>query len=199
MGIKPRSTPQATQETIIDILIDQGLWNDRDLSTVVVVGVRGYYLNSMGRLAKNDRGIYDDALFVMSPTCFASFNGNTDPSRYKAGRAVLECPQKVKYIPGYHGYGRKSGHPAFRQASDVIVERDGGQGNGRSLGGGRFTDKGRNRFWINLHRGGRTTTSSAGCQTVPPSQWPAFYALVRHELKKLGQKSFNYYLVENGK
>ena len=45
---------------------------------VVLVGVRGYRLNSMGRVGKNDRGIYDDAFFIKSPHCFKSFAGNTD-------------------------------------------------------------------------------------------------------------------------
>ena len=162
-----------------------------------VVGVRGYYLNSMGRRSANDRGIYDDAIFVISPDTFTSFNGNTDPSRYKKGVAVLEAPQKITYRPGYHGYNSKWGHQAFRQASDVVVKRDGGVGNGKSLGGDRFTDKGHNRFWINLHRGGHGTTSSLGCQTLPPSQWAAFHSLVKLQLNRFGQKTFNYYLVEN--
>jgi hypothetical protein len=195
--MKPNAKPRAQRDRIIDMLIAQGLWSDRNLSTVVVVGVRGYYLDSMGKPGQNDRGIYDDSMFVISPTCFTAFNGNNDPSIYRAGRAVLMAPQKVTYKPGYHGYGRKSGHPAFRQASDVIVKRDNGTGPGKKLCTGNFTDKGHARFWINLHRGGYHTTSSAGCQTVPPSQWPAFYNLVRHEMIKTNQKRFNYYLIEN--
>eukprot|EP00112_Aurelia_sp_Birch-Aquarium-sp1_P006169 Seg16874.1 transcript_id=Seg16874.1/GoldUCD/mRNA.D3Y31 product="hypothetical protein" protein_id=Seg16874.1/GoldUCD/D3Y31 len=195
--MKPHSKPQATREQIIDMLVDQGLWNDREISTVCVVGVRGYYLNSMGKPGVNDRGQYDDAIFVLTADSCTSFNANTDPSIYRAGRAQLMAPQKVTYRPGYHGYGRKSGHPAFRQTSSVIVKRDDSRGNGKALGGGVFTDEGTNRFWINLHKGGRNTTSSAGCPTIPPSQWTAFYNLLRHELRKHNQSSFNYYLVEN--
>ena len=85
----------------------------------------------MGKKNVNDRGIYDDGIFVISPDTFTSFNGNTDPSvRYKTGRAMLRAPQRVVYKPGYHGYGRRSGHPAFRQENDVVVRRDGGVGNG---------------------------------------------------------------------
>ena len=166
------------------------------MTRLSVIGVRGYYDDSMGLPDKNDRGIYDDAAFVISPETFESFNFNTDPSGWRTGLATLESPQRVVYKPGYHGYGRSSGHAAFRQASDVVVRRDRGVGRGTSLGRGRFKDSPASRFWINLHRGGRTSTSSAGCQTVPPSQWKDFYALVRSELDQFEQESFSYYLYD---
>jgi len=150
----------------------------------------------MGDPSRNDRGIYDDAIFVMSPDTFTAFNANTDPSITRVGRAVLESPQRVVYQPGYHGYGKRSGHPAFRQASRVIVRRDGGKGNGQALGDGRFRDSNSRPFWINLHRGGYKTTSSAGCQTVPPTQWSAFYHLVRLQLDRYQQQTFSYYLID---
>ena len=193
----PNSKPQASKEDVIEMLIEQGVWSNREVTKLSLVAVRGYYLDSMGRKGRNDRGIYDDALFLISPDTFTSFNANTDPSVYRSGRAVLEAPQRVVYRPGYHGYNSKRGHYAFRQASDVIVRRDGGIGNGRNLGDGRFTDQGHNRFWINLHRGGWSTTSSAGCQTIPPNQWDALYSLVRLQLKRYRQSSFSYYLIDN--
>ena len=192
----PNDTPKATREKVIAKLITSGLWKNTKVTQCSVIGWRGYYLNSMGKRGENDRGIYDDALFVLSPDTWTAFNGNTDPSVYRTGRAVLEAPQRVVYRPGYHGYKSKYGHPAFRQASPVIVRRDGGTGNGKALGDGRFTDEGMARFWINLHRGGHTTTSSAGCQTVPPTQWDAFYNLVRLQMKRFEQTEFSYYLVE---
>lgn len=192
----PNSKPRISRERLVANVIGQGLWKNDNVTRTSVIGVRGYYFNSLGQPNDNDRGIYDDAIFIITPDTFASFNGNTDPSRYKLGRAVLQSPQKVTYKPGYHGYGRKSGHPAFRQASDVVVIRDGGKGNGTPLGGGRFRDSPSSRFWINLHRGGWTTTSSAGCQTIPPNQWGAFYGLVRLQLERYNQKDFAYYLIE---
>ena len=45
---------------------------------LVVAGVRGYYKNAMGAPGVNDRGIYDDAIFVYTPSVMAAFNGNAD-------------------------------------------------------------------------------------------------------------------------
>ena len=192
----PRSKPKASREKVVDGLIASGLWKNSNVTRLSVIGIRGYYDDSMGVPDQNDRGIYDDAVFLISPDLFASFNFNTDHSSYRKGGATLVSPQRVKYVCGYHGYGRASGHPAFRQASNVVVLRDGGVGGGKSQGRGRFTDRPSARFWINLHRGGRTSTSSAGCQTVPPSQWKDFYAMVRGELKSSGQANFNYFLYD---
>lgn len=193
----PNSTPKASKETIVQMLLDNKLWTNKNITKLSLVAVRGYYLDSMGKPGKNDRGIYDDAIFLLSPECFASFNANTDPSRFRSGIASLKAPQQVTYKPGYHGYGRRSGHSAFRQLSDVIVKRDSNVGNGTPLGDGLFLDKASNRFWINLHRGGINTTSSEGCLTVTPTQWRAFYALVRTEMKKWNQTTFVLNIVEN--
>lgn len=202
----PSSKPQITREKVIDLLIDQGLWENRKITTVCIVGIRGYYLDSMGDWGENDRGIYDDAIIILTPSSMHTFNGNTDPSRYRKGLATLVAPQKVRYRPGYHGYNSKYGHLAFRQDTPVIVRRDYKSGNGVSLGDGLFTDREKKggpkiaRFWINLHRGGHTTTSSAGCQTLPPSQWQEFYDLTRKYMRDLNSGgTVNYYLVSNPK
>lgn len=199
MSIKPPSRPRASAEQIWEIVeAHRDLFPGGDPGPVIVVAVRGYYLDSMGARGRNDRGIYDDAKFILdSAGHFSAYNANTDPSIYKPGRAVLEAPQVVTYRPGWHGYNSAHGHPAFRQASDVIVIRDGGKGNGVPLGGGRYTDRGTSRFWINDHRGGRTTTSSAGCQTTPPDQWDAYYHTLKTLLKRHGVDRYNYLLVED--
>ena len=155
---------------------------------VTLLGVRGYYLNSLGSLGRNDRGIYDDAFFILSPHTFTSFNGNTDPSGSrkgsgtgnKKGMAVLD-PGVWRYKPGLH----RGKYKAFRQANEVTVTRDGDP-----------PYKSTGWFGINIHRGGITTTSSAGCQTLPPNQWELFRDVLNHELAHHGQSSFNYLLVE---
>lgn len=200
MRILPKRRPQASQRTVQRIikrhkkLFPAGEW------PVTVLADRGYYMDSMGAPGRNDRGVYDDAIFVTDKDgYFASFNANTDPSSYRSGRATLEAPQVVIYKPGYHGYNSRYGHPAFRQSSSVVVVRDGGKGNGKALGGGRFSDEGRSKFWINNHRGGRSTTSSAGCQTIPPDQWDAYYSTVKMLLNRHKVGSFAYLLVEDGR
>jgi len=192
----PRSRPKASQDIVVQALIDSGLWSNDKITRFSVIGVRGYYDSSMGKPNQNDRGMYDDAAFILSPTCFKSFNFNTDPHSFRIGRAMMEAPQRLRYVAGWHGYGRSTGHPAFRQASDVIVKRDGKTGHGTPLGNGRFKDRASKRFWINLHRGGNTTTASAGCQTIPPVQWKEFHYLVHAQMKKWKQPNFNYFLIE---
>ena len=83
----------------------------RDEDRVLLLGVRGYYKRSMGNPAENDRGIYDDALILWNNGTIATWNFNTDPSRYRAataerkGMAVLE-PGRWLYKLGTHGLSR---------------------------------------------------------------------------------------------
>jgi lysozyme len=156
---------------------------------VALVGIRGYYRDSMGEVGKNDRGIYDDAIFIVSPNAYATFNANTDPSIRRAGIAVLK-PGVHRYRKGKHGLSKPGGgYPALRPATpgeQLPVTRD-GEGEGDSMG-----------IAINIHKGGTRTTSSEGCQTLYPSQWPAFVALVYSEMDRAGQKTIPYLLVEEG-
>jgi hypothetical protein len=151
---------------------------------VVVVGVRGYYLRSMGDPTKNDRGIYDDAIFVWTASpVFAGFNANTDPSRFRPGIASL-VEGVHRYRRGMHGISRGNPYPAFRPATRgeaLPVRRDGREGVHDGIA-------------INIHRGGHASTSSEGCQTIPPAQWNAFYALLDGEMKRHGVTTFPYIL-----
>lgn len=154
------------------------------IDPVVVVGIRGYYLQSMGDPTKNDRGIYDDALFIwtQSPVC-AAFNGNTDPSVTRAGVASL-VEGVYPYRRGMHGISRGNPYPAFRPATKgeaLPVRRDGQEGISEGIA-------------INLHRGGYNSTSSLGCQTIYPTQWNSFYALLDGEMKRHGVSTFPYIL-----
>ena len=155
-------------------------------SRPLVLGIRGYYLDSMGAKGRNERGIYDDAIVVVSPTAVAAFNGNTDPSAFRDGVASL-IPGVHPYRPGNHGITRPGGgYPAFRPATkneELPVMRDGQTK--PSVG-----------VAINIHRGGTTGTSSLGCQTIHPSQWDAFHALLTLELKRANVKVFDYVLVD---
>jgi lysozyme len=88
-----------------------------------------------------------------------------------------------RYKIGQHGISRGNPYKALVQAGPVTVMRG---------------DKEETGFYaINLHKGGRTTTSSEGCQTIPPQQWDAFIALTESELKRNNAKTLSYVLVNN--
>jgi len=127
---------------------------------VVVLAIRGYYQDTMGKPGVNDRGIFDDAAWVILPDRSFPFRFNTDPSGYKKGIATL-LPGTWWFIPGLHKISSLNPYEAFRQFGDMTVTRDG---------------KGKDRGWfaINLHKGGLNSTSSAGCQTVYGDQWAEF-------------------------
>lgn len=169
--------PKLTQADALAILNKFSL-----TQPVQVLGIRGYYKTTMGNPVKNDRGIYDDALFIVSPDMFGSFNANTDPSTYKSGIANLK--QGVWwYKPGKHKINSPSGYPALIQADKVTVLRD-GQGEDTGF------------FGINIHKGGFNTTSSLGCQTIHPTQWDSFINTVYDQLKRYKQTKLPYILIE---
>lgn len=126
-----------------------------------LVGRRGYYGDSMGRPGVNDIGIYDDAIWLVERTRLTAFNANCDPGRRRLGMANLKVG-RWKYRPGIHNLSKDPvTHPRYEalvQAAHVTVIRD---------GQGEFSGF----FGINIHCGGENTTSSLGCQTIPPSQW----------------------------
>lgn len=178
--IAPRFTPQAKLARIAPIIAHI----DRKQFPVVLVGVRGYYRDTMGKAGVNDRGIYDDAIFLISPDSFNSFNANCDPGAFARGIANLR-PGTWFYKIGIHGLSKPKAqqYKALVQAADVTVLRD---GKGEDTG----------RFGINIHRGGVSKVSSLGCQTIVPTQWQHFIAAVETEMKKHGQKIIPYVLTE---
>lgn len=176
-AIAPASRPKITRAEIEAIL------HEHDVPALpALVGIRGYYRDSMGRPGVNDRGIYDDCIALISEDAFVTFNANVDPSIYRPGIATL-VPGVWRYKLGIHGLSRPKAqqYKALVQAASVLVSRD-GRGFERGL------------FGINIHRGGNTGTSSLGCQTIVPDQWPAFIALVEQELKRAGVTVINYVL-----
>lgn len=179
MSIAPPAKPRLSRAEVESILGARGI-----LAAVAIVARRGYYRDTMGRPGANDRGIYDDAIFLVTPHAFAAFNANTDPSIARPGIAVLK-PGVWHYKLGIHGLSKPAAqrYKALVQAAPVTVHRDGA---GDDTGW----------FGINIHRGSRTTTSSLGCQTIVPDQWPAFIALVEQGLKRAGQTVVPYVLTE---
>ena len=175
----PKSRPQQAKEKSLAMAIKAGI-EDR----VVLIGIRGYYSETF-QPSGNQRGIYDDAIILLSPSVHATFNANTDPTVYKKGIAVLKTGVH-RYRKGNHGISKPGGgYPALRPANpkeEVPVTRD---GEGDSMG-----------IAINIHKGGYNTTSSLGCQTIYPPQWDGFINLVYSEMSRYNQKTIPYLLVE---
>jgi lysozyme len=153
---------------------------------VKLVGIRGYYKDTMGKPGENDRGIYDDAIFLIGPTVFFAFNANTDPSIFRAGIAKL-MPGIHYYKKGKHGLSRPGGgYDALRPdtpGETLPVTRDGLEGTKLGVA-------------INIHKGSYNSTSSEGCQTIHPDQWIQFINEVYRAMDHEGQKRIPYILIE---
>jgi hypothetical protein len=182
MTILPKARPQASRDQVYALITERGV--DRSKYPVVIVGVRGYYLDSMGEPGKNDRMIYDDAIFIHSSIHFAAFNANTDPGAFRKGIANLK-PGVWQYKLGIHGLSKPKDrqYKALVQAAPVTVIRD-------------QTGPDTGLFGINIHRGGNSTVSSEGCQTICPSQWIEFISGVTAQLEHFGQKVVPYVLID---
>ena len=85
--IIPAARPKLSKEDLLAHI--QLAHPDFKMPDLFIAGIRGYYEDSMGDKDKNDRGIYDDALFIVGKDVFVPFNGNTDPSAFKKEIASL--------------------------------------------------------------------------------------------------------------
>lgn len=172
----PPSRPQASWNDILAHTMAAGL--DLDKEKVIIVGVRGYYKRTMGNPFKNDRNLYDDAVFILTGDRIAAFNCNVDPSKYQKGIAKL-VPGIYKVVKWMH----KGKYKALQITQDV-VERDGQPG----------TDTG--RHGINFHYGGDNDTWSLGCQTFPQTQYWQFQGLIYELMTNHKLKEVTYLLTE---
>jgi len=178
--------PMITRDRVLKILAANGV--DLKKAKVCLVGIRGYYRDTMGKKGKNDIGMFDDGFVWIDETDMASFNGNTDPSRYYKNVATLKTGLWT-YKKGKHGISKPGGgYAAFRQAKGVVVQRWQKDDTFKDTPLGDT---------INIHRGGASTTSSAGCQTLPPAQWDAFKAYGYMLIDRHKVATFPYLLVEN--
>jgi lysozyme len=154
--------------------------------SVMVLAIRGYYKDTMGKPGENDRGIYDDAMFLIGPNYFGAFNANTDPSKFKPGIAKL-IPGLHFFKKGKHGISHPGGgYPAFRPDTtdeSLPVTRDGQTGVSKGIA-------------INLHSGGDVYTNSEGCQTVYKPQWGDFQTKAYQLMSMEGQIRLPYLLIE---
>ena len=177
----PAARPRKRREDVAALALRAGL-SPVQLRGVYLLAIRGYYHD---KHSDNERGIYDDAIFLVSPDMFVPFNANTDPSIFRTGIATLR-PGIHPFRVGWHKKGKPGGHRALRPATkgeELPVRRDG-------------VNNPRPGVAINIHRGGRNGTSSEGCQTIPPAQHDAFQSLVEQELKRHRQEIIPYVLTE---
>lgn len=177
MSNVPREKPRLHSDTLREMIAPYAI--DETAYPLVVVGIRGYYKNSMGAPNVNDRGIYDDAIFILTRQAMVAFNGNTDPTRYRKGHGTADSTKGMaSLMPGAwfaHRFDLHAGKylALCQRAAPVTVMRDGNP---------PYPHTG--MFGINIHRGGFNTTSSLGCQTIHPSQWDGFIGLAVDQAKR---------------
>ena len=185
----PSSRPQWSRVKVLQTIAANSA-GIRPTDRFALLAVRGYYRDSMGQPGANDRAIYDDAFFLteLDPAgdgFFRSYNANTDPSRFRPGIATL-CPGVHRYKKGLHGISRPNPYLAFRPATKdeaLPVTRDG-------------DPNPRPGIAINIHCGSYNSTSSEGCQTLPPDQWAGFRQDVLKLMAKHSMDTFPYVLIE---
>lgn len=192
--IVPPNRPRLSYGRIIELIADFNL--DTQTYPLFLVGIRGYYLDSLGEPGVNDRGIYDDAMFVMSPQATVPYNANTDPSVYRRAtptqKGIARLKPGIYYAHKFDNHNGSTSYPAICQRlAPVTVIRDGTPD---------YEDTG--MFGINIHRGSYSGTSSLGCQTIYPAQWDSFYSLAKDHATRLYRDKWNkktvpYILLEN--
>lgn len=173
---RPPHRPRLSSRDLFAIVVPLGL--DPAADPLFVAGIRGYYRDTMGVAGANDRGLYDDAIFLVSPSLFAAFNANTDPISRRPGRGFGAGRGMARLKAGLWRVHRFANHSGRYRAlcqrnGPVTVIRDGDP-----------DYEHRGNFGINIHMGGVNTTSSLGCQTIVPDQWPAFIAAAEDQARR---------------
>lgn len=130
------------------------------------------------------RGVFDDAIYIVDSLEFEGFKANTEPDKFGRGIALL-MPGIYEYKIGTHNITKEKDkqYQALVQAGPVAIMRD--------QGGVE-----RGYFGINIHRGGERTPGSEGCQTIVKSVWPKFMSAVWAVLRMRGIYKIKYLLIE---
>lgn len=176
----PNSRPKITQAELENIINKKGI-SIKD--EPALISFRGYYLDSIGKKGVNDIEVYDDATIYIAPNKFRTFNSNTDPSRINTGLATL-IAGVYKFYKGKHHPNSPNGYDALRSYPEGVklpAIRDGIKSTCSE---------------INIHKGGLSSTFSAGCQTIYPDQWREFIKLVYDGMTEFDIKVITYYLIE---
>lgn len=190
--------PAVPESKLRQIIAEHPLYNKipQNRFPAFAVGVRAYYRDSMGVTGKNDVGIYDDSIHLMLPKQgMCSFQANVDPSLDGWNWALEKpfahlTPGLWYFIDGLHkGQMKAWRQPVAEEAAacqlppNYSVRGEAGpipHGHFRVLrnpgrhGWKSYLDDGYHA--INIHRGGAAGTSSWGCQTIPPDDYPRWLA-----------------------
>jgi hypothetical protein len=176
----PAARPKATRDEVLARI--RAAHPDAAPAGAFIAFFRGYYAKGMGPTIGNDRGLYDDAAFIIGSAggdglrSFSAWNANADPGAFRLGQGTGAKKGMARLKPGvwrawtfgHHKAGTPGGHRALVQrAAEVTVIRDGKP---------EYEHTG--WFGINVHRGGVTRTNSEGCLTIPPDQWLGFLRAV---------------------
>lgn len=203
--IIPATGPRLSAARVDALLAERGV-----TQTFALLAVRAYRRDTMGVPGRNDVGIYDDAIFLRHTGGVTNFNANCDPSKIGWNPGIgkpfaLLQPGVWPFILGLHkgqyaalrqpyeeqamNIGLRAAYPLGdpRTYGHFTVQRDDGRGH-------RYDDTGYHA--INIHRGSEYGTSSWGCQTLPPREWPHFIALCQAQFPKTGQKWVPYCLID---
>lgn len=183
-NIIPASRPKLIEANLIEKI--QGI---EFRGKVFIVGIRGYYEDTMGKHGQNDRGIYDDAIFLVAPNYYKSFNANTDPSKYKPGIGTLAFGVHY-YKKGKHGISRPKPYVPYNAFRPATKDE--------TLPGTRDGQSGIVKIFApNIHKGGYNSTSSEACQTVYPDQWNEFQENGYRLMDEYEQTEIAYILIPN--
>ena len=132
-------------------------------------------------------GRYDDTMAVVwmenGKPRVREFRGNTEPAGNYRGRMGQDVNgdgtlDQGRLRTGHYEYQVSSyrGGPALRMVGDSIVDRD---TNGDGIFGNDGGAKSRGGASMLFHRGGTSTTGSAGCQTMPPAEFDRFMSTLQ--------------------
>lgn len=208
------------QRPALDLQKARALLSARGVTEqVALLGVRGFF-GEMGHAPGNEIGLYDDAVFLVTPEACTGFIFNTDPSKSAPSDVMLK-PGLWRYRRGWHNGSERhealvhEGSPVWVVARPVSLEdyhHFAGKVGQRRLdsvaayrealraGPGKVMDDGTVEWpmdaHINVHRGGVEGTSSKGCQTVPPDMWAEFIGATYGAMERHRQPEIPYLLVE---
>lgn len=160
-----------------------------NLPPVLLIGVRGYFLNTVGAAFANDFNAWDDAMLVYeNGTLLKTFNANTDPSKLKQEIAMLDTGV-YQFAKGTHK-NRILAFRAYPEGVKLPCKRQDFSGNWhKSL-----------CSYINIHDGGLENTWSEGCQTIinqgNQKQFNEFRDLVYTLMARHDLRTVTYLLIE---